>query len=369
MNFYRAKILNFYILRQYTTALLLVFAGIFSMVYLLNFVEFAKDKAQYRLSFLAAPKIVLFETFSQIQIILPFVLIIASLLVLWRLSRSLELVIVRAVGGSFWQFISPMVTVALLLGMFQVMLINPAAYALETAAHRARVQEGIRSSSLQVKTSGLWMKDGYDNIQPVIHAKKILNSPGDGLSLEEMSIVVVDKYEAFISKLYANKAVLQDGFFRLSEVSVFEPGEVERHLPDMDFKTTLTLDKIQKNLNLSTKNFSFWELPEYIAFLDGAGFSSLGYRIHFYTLLAFPLMLVAFLLVCAALLLDPNQRSVNFLWRVVLAIISGFLVYFCNQIVMAMGTKAVIPVWLATFGTPLIAILVSSSWLLHVEDG
>lgn len=369
MNFSRAKILNFYILKQYAMALLLVVLSIFGLIYIINLVEFLRDKGQYQLSFGAGPKIVFFETFANLQIILPFAVLIASLIVFARMSKSSELVIIRAVGGSVWQFLSPMVLMVFTLGFFQIMVLNPIAYHLENAALDSRVKEGLKSEPLKIKESGLWLKDGYANLQPVIYAKTLRNVPGEGLHLEDMSIVVIDRNESFSKKIYAKSALLGKEVFHLNDVSVFNPGESVEKLETLDFRTTLTLDKIQKNLVSPTKNFSLWELPGYIRFLDEAGFSSLQYRVYFYSLLAFPFLLVAFLFLCAAFSLSPNQRTLNFLWRVVLSAVVGFMLYFCNQIVMAMGNSGTIPVWLATFGTPLIAVLIEVSLLLHIEDG
>ena len=61
------------------------------------------------------------------QEVLPFAILFGTMLAFWRLTRNNELVVARAAGVSVWQFLTPAVLVALLVGIFAVTVFNPIA--------------------------------------------------------------------------------------------------------------------------------------------------------------------------------------------------------------------------------------------------
>src|SRR3546814_3755319 len=58
----------------------------------------------------------------------------------------------------------------------------------------------------------------------------------------------------------------------------------------------------------SPEAMSFWELPEFIATLEAAGFSGHRHRLHYYTLLVYPLLLCSMVLIAAVFTLRVNRR-------------------------------------------------------------
>jgi lipopolysaccharide export LptBFGC system permease protein LptF len=59
------------------------------------------------------------------QIVLPFAILFAALYTFWSLVRKQELVIVRSAGLSVWQFLAPIVGVAMLAGVVHMTVLNP----------------------------------------------------------------------------------------------------------------------------------------------------------------------------------------------------------------------------------------------------
>jgi lipopolysaccharide export system permease protein len=84
--------------------------------------------------------------------------------------------------------------------------------------------------------------------------------------------------------------------------------------------------------------------------------------------MAMPFMLAGMVLIGAGF----TMRHVRFGHTglmVLFALISGFSVYFLRNFAQALGNGGQIPVELAAWGPPLIAILLSLGLLLHLEDG
>jgi lipopolysaccharide export system permease protein len=84
--------------------------------------------------------------------------------------------------------------------------------------------------------------------------------------------------------------------------------------------------------------------------------------------MAAPLMICAMILIAATFTLRHSRRSGN---TVVVAggILTGFIVYFFQDIVFALGLSNNIPVVLAAWAPASIATLLGLAMLLHLEDG
>src|SRR6201993_3817291 len=61
------------------------------------------------------------------QEVMPFAVLFGTMLAFFRLTRNNELVVARAAGVSVWQFLTPAVVVAILVGITAVTVFNPIA--------------------------------------------------------------------------------------------------------------------------------------------------------------------------------------------------------------------------------------------------
>src|SRR3970282_1026763 len=87
------------------------------------------------------------------ELILPFAVLIGTIGIFLMLSRSSELVVLRAAGISVWQFTLPAMIVAFLLGIGFVSLYNPIAAVARGEAERLYVTAFGRGEAL-LKTKG-----------------------------------------------------------------------------------------------------------------------------------------------------------------------------------------------------------------------
>ncbi len=103
---------------RFLTAVLLVFAGIFALVTLVDYIEMMRRAGDIpecigvlvaKTSFYRVPQVV--------ERILPFCILIGAMSCYLNLSRRLELVVARSAGLSAWQFVTPALVVAFVLGL------------------------------------------------------------------------------------------------------------------------------------------------------------------------------------------------------------------------------------------------------------
>ena len=105
--------LSGYVARQVLLWLGVIFAGIASMVFLLDIVEqLRKAAGKPDVTIGVVVQLSLLQLPFLVQKTLPFMVLFGSMMAFWKLSRTNELVIARAAGVSAWQFLFP----AVLLG-------------------------------------------------------------------------------------------------------------------------------------------------------------------------------------------------------------------------------------------------------------
>ena len=116
------------------------------------------------------------------QEIMPFAMLFGTMLAFWRLTRSNELVIARAAGLSVWQFLTPAVLVALLVGVIAVTVFNPIASSMEASYELLDSRDSSSRTpgdEMSISNTGLrWLRqsDGGDGGQVIIHGDKMADA-------------------------------------------------------------------------------------------------------------------------------------------------------------------------------------------------
>jgi lipopolysaccharide export system permease protein len=185
--------------------------------------------------------------------------------------------------------------------------------------------------------------------------------------LRGVTVFLFDTNNHFVRRLDAEEARLDNGAWRLRDVLVTAPNVPSREQEEYSLPTDWTSNKIQDSFS-APETLSFWRLPGFIAMLDKAGFAATRHRVHWYSLLAMPLMLAAMVLIAATFSLRMARRG-----GVALLITSGvvfsFFVFFLSDVVFAMGLSSTIPPLLAALTPAVVTTLIGASVLLHIEDG
>src|SRR6478609_2786567 len=111
---------------RFLTAVLLVFAGIFALVTLVDYIEMMRRAGDIpNVSAVLVAKTSFYRVPQVVERIMPFCVLIGAMSCYLNLSRRLELVIARAAGMSAWQFVSPALVMAFLLGLIATTIYNP----------------------------------------------------------------------------------------------------------------------------------------------------------------------------------------------------------------------------------------------------
>lgn len=297
---------------------------------------------------------------------IPFAILIGTVLTFSRLSRSQEMVIARSSGISVWQFLAPSLFVSFIIGVVAITIFNPIACAMLSRYEKLEDKTfSGRSSVMAVSKSGLWLRQKEsDGGETVIHSLRASNLEG---KLSGVILFFFSPDGRFIKRVDAEHALLTPNMWKLENVTLTNPNENVQRLAHYELPTTLTLNQIQESF-ASPETLSFWALPNFIATLQDAGFSALRHQLYYRSLLALPFFLCAMVLVGALFSLHiPRLAKTGRLMAG--SIITGFLIYFLNDVVSAFGLSGAIPLSMAAFAPISIIILISLGFLLHLEDG
>jgi lipopolysaccharide export system permease protein len=306
--------------------------------------------------------------------IYPFAFMIGGMIALSRLSRNSELIVTRAAGVSVWQFLMPGVIMSLVVGTFLVTVMNPIAAATISSFDKLEGKYITnRPSLLSISPSGLWLRQireknlsfrGAPADEYIIYATRM-----DQTNFELQSVIVFlyDAKHQFVGRIDAPKAVLSPGYWTLDDATLSTPDTLPENAAHYVMPTQLTMGQIQDSF-AEPETFSFWQLPGFIAVLEKAGFSALHHKLHFYSLLALPLLLAGMLLLAAVFTLrTPRRGRTGFF--IVMGVGAGFLLYFATNIIYAMGAAGGLPIILAAWVPSFVVNMIAGAALLHLEDG
>ena len=300
-----------------------------------------------------------------IEKMMPFAVLFGAIWSFARMTRSQELIIARASGVSAWLFLAPALVASLLIGIFMTTIYNPFASALISRYEEleARHIRG-RTSLLDVSSNGLWLRQGDEKGQTVIHALRVSES---GLKLQDVILFIYEGKDLFRGRIDAKTAALQKEKWHLERAWVTGPDRPAVFYPTLDVKTSLTPNQIQESF-ATPDTIAFWDLPGFIAEAEGAGFSATKHRLHYHALLAGPVLLCAMIFVAAAFSL--RLARLGGAARLILSgVLTGFLLYFFTDVTHALGVSGIVPVALAAWAPATTALLLGMASLFNQEDG
>ena len=304
-----------------------------------------------------------------LELVFPFVMMIAAMIAFWRVSKSNEFVIIRAAGVSIWGFLAPVLLTTFIIGVINITVINPIAARMnelyETLDYRFKTRN---PKAVLFSEKGLWLREAIDADRFLVLQAKSVRQEKNVLLMHGVSILELGRNSELIKNIQAFAATLKNNMFELADVKIYEAGKPVKTANNVKYKTELTIDRIKENF-VPPEAISFWNLPGTISFYEKSGFSAQKHQLRYWSLLASPFLLCAMVLVAAVFALRPNNRRGGVMYLIVGGISTGFLVYFLSQLIYAFGVNGDIPGLLAVWTPTLIVTMISVSVLLHLEDG
>lgn len=357
------SILARYFAMRFIAASAAVFAGVFALIIIVDYIELMRRAAgQQTVSALFVAQTTLFRVPLFIELLMPFCIMIGAMSSYLTLSRRLELVVARAAGISAWQFITPALISALVLGALATTVYNPLSAGL---LERSKEMETEMFNAGAVREgANFWLSQSTSEGQSVINAAR---SQGQGALLGGVTVFRYDAEGNFKERIEAREASLEPGQWVFRDVRRYTldgPAAIEDRFT---LRTTLTPAQIRNSFS-TPETVSFWQLPDYIRSSENSGRTTAGYRTQYHKLLARPFLLAAMVLLAAAV----SLRFFRFggVQRMVLSgVAAGFLLYVLSKLTEDLSKAELMHPLAAAWLPACVGGLTGFLALLYQEDG
>lgn len=367
-------ILSRYLARRLAMMFLLVFGVFAGMLVLLDMVEQVRRLSDQESGFLQVLRLALLNTPQTLYQITPLIVILASMAVFLSLSRTSELVVIRAAGRSVLRVMVLPILAVLAAGVAFVAVMNPLVASSSREYQRVLAQlRGDEVSAVVIRADGLWLRQALDGGQMVINAT---GASADGTVLRDVTFLIfasgIEDGGGVARRLHAHEARLGAGAWELFSAKDWNLGaanpEAEaRSFARMRLPTDLTPSQIRDGF-ARPGAIPIRELPAFIAALERAGFSAREHRVWLQMELALPLMLVGMMLLAAGSSIHLARAGGAGL-RALATILAGFALFFLRNFAQVLGENGQIPVLLAAWALPVATVLLALGLMLHMEDG
>ncbi len=358
--------LSRYLARTYAVSFFQLLGILLGIVYLFDTVELLRRAAKFdNVPFTLVLQMGLLKLPDVGQTILPFAILFSALYTFWFLVRRHELVIVRAAGLSVWQFLGPIVGVAMLIGVFHICVVNPIGAMLISRYQALEVSYlQAKENTVSVGEQGLWLRQKTEDGGVILHAAKVKMPEW---RLTDVTAFFFTKDGDFTKRIDSQTAHLETGQWTFNNVTINKSGQPPQLVASETLASNLTVGEIEESFS-TPEQTPFWTLPAYIRTMEATGFDSKKLRIHFQTLLAQPLLFAAMVILAATVSLKVARFQPTAL-MIGGGVVIGFVVFFASSFLKALGASDQIPVLLAAWFPPLIALSLGVSVILTTEDG
>lgn len=220
------------------------------------------------------------------------------------------------------------------------------------------------SNLLRSGGAGTWLRqDGADG-QSVINAA---SASRRGLQLNGVTAFVFDREGHFAERIQGRQATLKEGFWLIEDAVVSRVGLEPEKYQSYILSTYLTPERVTDALG-TVISVSFWELPGLIEVAEKAKLSTAALEIQYELLLSRPLLCLAMVLLAATVSLK-SFRSGRIQTMVVTGMVGGFGFFLLAEVSRQIGVAGLVAPRIAVWFPVTLAILVSTTVLLHQEDG
>ncbi|MEO8483387.1 MAG: LptF/LptG family permease [Acidobacteriota bacterium] len=351
------RILDVYISRRYLSIATLSFCGLIGLYYIGTFIDKTERLAKGQADGWKLALYLYYSTPQFIVHVVPMATLVAVLATIGSLTRTGELIVMRACGISLYRAAAPLLLLSLLWsgGLF---LMNDRV--LAHANQRADQLDSEIKGNLQPSQSQLananWLSDASGRIY-YYRAYEIPRQTLYGLSVFEPT----RNGGRLTAHTFTKRAIYEAGAWHADTGWVQRFPTSDRIVRESFATRTLTLEKPEKfegTHNQATELMTFAELRRQITDLAKSGFSLVESKVQLQERIAFPLVTLVMTLLGIPFGLTTGRRGA--LYGVGLAMVLGAGYWLLNTFFMAVGRAELLNPVLAAWATNILFLALAT---------
>jgi len=352
-----------YFARRFLLASIAVFASIFLLVVFVDYIELLRRTSHTNASALFVAQTSLYRVPQLLERLMPFCILVGAMSCYLSLSRRLELVVARAAGISAWQFMTPALVSALLLGVLATTVYNPVSAEMQEQARHMEAELFGEDRGGQ-DASGFWVNQVTVEGQSIINAA---SSQDQGTRLNGLTVFRFAPDGEFKERIEAREALLEPERWELRAAHRYSLDSPPVDQDSLLLATNLTPAQVRNSFS-TPESVSFWQLPQYIRSSENSGITTAGYRLQYQKLLSRPFLLAAMVMLAAAV----SLRFFRFggVQKMVLSGVgAGFLLYVLSKVTEDLSKADLMHPVAAAWLPVCVGGLTGFVALLYQEDG
>jgi lipopolysaccharide export system permease protein len=297
----------------------------------------------------------------------PFAVLVGSIVTFMRLSRSSQVVAMRASGVSTWRFLSPVVALALVLGIFTALILGPGASRLNAQyqSEQKALTQNVPINNAAGTSRTIWTRDRGPLQFYTINYLSREGGRYQGVTLYNFAT----SDTTFVARFDAKTAQRTDTAWILTDVVESRVGLAPIFHPQSIFPLNpVAINGDPTDSENDAKAIPVWALPAAARLASLSGGSPQRFWLQFHRKLALPITLLSMAMIAAVLSLSTNRSGRQAIMAGA-AIVAGLGIYFINDLSGALATGGLAPAWVAAWSPPLAALFISMATVSFREDG
>lgn len=292
--------------------------------------------------------------------IIPFVVLLAAVMHFSALNRRLELVVARAAGMSVWQFVSPAILGAFLVGVVTILLIGPlTTYSSQWIA----LATGQKSATIG-KSRTLWLRERTDEGTRVIGGTVEGTAPD---AIYEVTVLDIGENGRVARRIDAGRATVDGKQMILKDVFERPIGSRTVRREMLTLPTQVEPAQL-KPREVDPRRLALTDIPAAERDADARGASMAPLRTRMHQLLAKPIVLIV-MVIFAATVAVKFERTGPVLRVIAGGVAAGFLLYVISMLSDGFGSAGLIAPAIAVWVPIVVAGLMGTAFLIQKEDG
>ncbi len=358
--------INSYLILEYCKVLfntILIFICLGLILNLFEEIEFFKNS---EVSFIL-PVILTLSYIPNLVFInlMPFVIFLSAMWFFISIKNNNELLTLKVFGYSNVKVISIIGSVTFFWGLIIILIINPITSNMVKYYEKTKSNYSKDTDHLvTINRNGVWIRENKKDNLVIINAKRLENN-----FLIDVSINVIGKNSFIKERIESERADVSTNDWLLENAKIYKFENLDKinmnKIDLIEFQSFYNLSKLNtlyKNLD----TISFVELITNYNKLIIRGYekSTISEKINSFFSLPFFLLLMAFL----AAIFTVNNRSLNNINYLLIAVIVCAIIYYMKDLSVALGKSDRLSPELSVWIPIIIISLINSVGLLQINE-
>ena len=169
-----------YLSKNFLLILLATLLSLVALILLFDVVDLLRHaSSRDYVKFTHVVRLGLYKIPQMLPLILPFAILLSSVICFLRLSKTSELVIARAAGLSVWNFLTPVFLCVLFIGVINIAVINPFSAVMQKRYQQVEGATFRKQTGFSWNEKGLWLREKMGDSPTVIHADSVYQEGKD----------------------------------------------------------------------------------------------------------------------------------------------------------------------------------------------